>query len=110
MNQHEVDGLASGASVREQVVFPGDARMHYVLEAVDLAFPSASFEASTIRVAVPQSDVNHWARSADIGIYFELPAGGTSLHVAIEKDLECLDGPPEERDPAAFPRDAGRAC
>ena len=42
--------------------------------------------------------------------YFDLPADRSVLTVAIEKDLECVDGPPEEKDPEAFPRAIEKAC
>jgi hypothetical protein len=42
-----------------------------------------------------------WARGDEIGFYFVVEPG---LKVAIEKDLECVDGPEEEKDPDAFPR------
>ncbi len=41
-------------------------------------------------------------------MYFELPANGTVLKIAIEKDLECIEGALEERDPEAFPRGSGK--
>jgi hypothetical protein len=54
--------------------------------------------------------ISNWAHSDSVGIYFEIPANGARLQVAIEKDLECVDGPPEERDPDAFPRSVGKVC
>ena len=62
------------------------------------------FKAGVIRVALPAEDLNSWASTQEIGLYFELPANGNVLKIAVEKDLECLDGPPEESDPDAFPR------
>lgn len=102
VNQREVDGLASGAVLEEQVVFPGDTQFGYSLQASRDA--KACFEQGVIRVFAPEQQVSEWATSESIGMYFEFPADGTSLKVAIEKDLECMDGPPEEHDPDAFPR------
>lgn len=110
LNQTEVSNLASGAALEEQVHFPGDASMSYVLEPSGLPGPNASFRQGTIRVSVPHSQCADWAASSDTGIYFDLPANGSSLRVAIEKDLECIDGPEEERDPDAFPRTAEKNC
>ena len=109
VNQREVEGLAAGAVLEEQVVFPGDARFSYVLQSSS-SVAGASFEAGVIRVSAPRAQVSQWAQSEDVGMYFELPADGTSLKVAIEKDLECVDGPPEERDPHAFPRADDKNC
>ncbi len=110
VNQREVEGLAAGAILEEEVHFPGDARMTYVLEPSTDALPDASFCQGVIRIAAPQQQVRDWANSDSIGIYFELPANGASLRIAIEKDLECVDGPAEDRDPHAFPRDIRKNC
>ena len=59
---------------------------------------------------LPLSDVRNWANSESIGIYFDVPADSKTLKVSIEKDLECVDGPLEERDPEAFQRDPAKTC
>lgn len=104
VNQREVEELASGITLQEDVNFPGSARMRYILEPYGQGMAAASFEGGTIRVSAPGNDVKEWANSEAIGMYFDLPVDGSSLKIAIEKDLECVDGPPEERDPDAFPR------
>ncbi len=104
VNRREVDTLASGQAIREVVRFPNRARFAYVFGSGE---PRASFEGGEMRVAAPLSDIQSWARSEAIGLYFDFPADSATLKVAIEKDLECLDGPPEERDPEAFPREDG---
>jgi hypothetical protein len=109
LNRREVDGLASGTPLEECIYFPGNASIRYVLEASAQSSPRASFVDGTIRVAAPRELVREWVENDLIGIYFELPANGTALKVAIEKDLECVEGPAEERDPDAFPR-APKTC
>lgn len=110
VNQREVRALASGAALEEQVRFPGGGRMSYRLQASREGSGEASFEDGIIRVAAPQEQVSDWAGGAALGMYFELPADGAPLKVAIEKDLECVDGPEEERDPDAFPRAEDKTC
>ena len=110
VNQREVAGLASGAVLEEQVLFPGDARISYTLQSSSDTAAEATFEHGVIRVLAPQQQVDAWAKGAAIGMYFEFPAHGASLKVAIEKDLECVDGPPEEQDPEAFPRGEDKKC
>jgi hypothetical protein len=61
-------------------------------------------------VLAPEAVVHEWAEGEQIGLYFELPAGASALTIAIEKDLECIDGPPEEKDPDAFPRIVEKVC
>lgn len=110
VNQREVEGLAGGAVLEEQIHFPGDDCMSYVLEARPQETAEASFRQGVIRVTAPQEQVRAWATGEAIGLYFDLPANGTSLRVAIEKDLECVDEPAEERDPHAYPRTTSKNC
>ncbi len=109
LNQLEVNALAAGEPIIENVEFPGDARLSYTLTRSPQAEPAATFTKGIISVIVPADSIRQWSTGEDIGMYFELPANGSSLHVAIEKDLECVDGPPEEQDPHAFPR-ANASC
>lgn len=109
VNQREVNELAAGIALEENVSFPGNTRMRYILEPYSQHTATASFEDGVIRVSAPGNDIKQWAHSEAVGMYFDLPVDGSSLRVAIEKDLECVDGPPEERDPNAFPR-SGKVC
>lgn len=109
VNRREVERLASGETLHEEVHFPGDSRVSYVLEPSDI-HAAASFQQGTIRISAPRKELNDWARGESVGVYFELPANGAALSIAIEKDLECLDAPSQERDPDAFPRADGKNC
>lgn len=109
LNQGEVRDVAAGTVLMERVQFPGNASMSYILERSQEA--AASFASGDIRITAPAEQIAHWAGSSEqIGIYFELPANDTLLKVAIEKDLECIDGPPEDYDPDAFPRSENEKC
>ncbi len=110
VNRREVESLAAGAALEEEVRFPGNARISYVLEASPNESAEAWFREGVIRVSAPETQIQDWASGDSIGIYFDLPANGTVLKIAIEKDLECMNGPDEERDPDAFPRTAGKNC
>jgi|SRR5579875_1027183 len=110
VNRPEVENLAAGGSLEERVEFPGDAHLSYVLETSAGSAPTASFHQGVIRVSAPEWQVKDWARGAALGLYFQVAAGSTALHIAIEKDLECLDAPPQEHDPEAFPRTPGKNC
>jgi hypothetical protein len=109
VNRKEVQKLASGQPLIEQIVFPGNSAFAYVLETGLDPSASATFAHGTIRILAPSHHVAAWARGEEIGMYFDLPADGSHLRVAIEKDLECLDGPVEEADVDAFPR-ASKTC
>ena len=104
VNQHEVQLLAAGSALEERVYFPGGAQLIYVLQPISAFSPEVSFHDETIRICAPLEQVVNWAGTKDVGLYFELPAGKEDLKIAIEKDLVCLDGAEEERDPDAFLR------
>jgi uncharacterized protein DUF7009 len=109
LNQNDAAELASGRTLVETLTFPGGANFQYTLAAPESSIDaSAQLVASTIAVTLPEERVKRWAAADDVGIYFELAAGDSVLKVAVEKDLECLDAPPEERDPFAYPRET--AC
>ncbi len=110
VNQREVEALAGGQALREHVAFPGGNSLWYVLETQNKPEGSASFEEGTICVSAPRNEVDEWASGESVGLYFELSANDSVLKIAIEKDLECVDGPEEERDPHAFSREAIKAC
>lgn len=96
--------------MEERVHFPGGASLAYVLESKPGLPPDAQFEQKIIRITIPTEQVAQWAGSDEVGFYFELGTERGTLKVAIEKDLVCIDGPEEERDPDAFPRMAPSAC
>ena len=110
LNQREVERLTAGEALREEVRFPGATRLAYMLEPGEQTGSHASYADDLIRVRASQNDLAAWAQSADLGFYFRVPVGGAVLEIAIEKDLECVDGPEAERDPHAFPRDAAKRC
>jgi hypothetical protein len=112
VNRPEVENLAAGGALEERVEFPDGARFGYVLESCAAPTPSASFRDGLIRVAAPEWQVKDWARGEAIGLYFHVGGTGTdrALRIAIEKDLECLDAPPDEHDADAFPRASGKNC
>ena len=105
LNRHEAQGLAQGAILEEKVHFPGDTDFRYILQGSRIPSPDVSFTDGVIRIRAPQGELKDWASGDSIGLYFDLPAKQTTLRVAIEKDLECVDGSPDEGDPDAFPRD-----
>ena len=110
VNRREVEELASGGRIEEAVVFPNDSRFRYVLEPTGGRDPRAYFDGETILVTAPHWQVQAWARGEELGLYFDVGADHSILKVSIEKDLECVDGPAEERDPDAFPRLAHSNC
>ncbi len=103
VNQKEVETLAAGQELVEQIAFPGGATLSYILTPA-ASEKAAEFDGKRIRITAP---LQAWTCADEIGFYFEVAPG---LKVAIEKDLECIDGPEEEKDPHAFPRGAAKTC
>ena len=110
VNQREVEDLAAGTALAECVYFPGNSSLSYILEPVKSDYAEASFQQGRIHIAVPDEEVRRWAVGDTIGLYFELPVNEIQLRVAIEKDLQCVEGSPDEYDPDAFPRESGKSC
>jgi hypothetical protein len=110
VNQKEVEALAAGDVLTEGIQFPGGTTLSYVLTTQAATEPRAHFANGSIQIAAPQALIVAWAASDDIGLYFSLLTGADPLKIAIEKDLECMDGPVEEKDPDAFPRAVGSVC
>ena len=104
VNRPEVENLAVGGSLEERIEFPGGARLSYILESSPEAAAGASFREGVIRVSAPDWEIKDWARGDAIGLYFQVTGGSATLKVAIEKDLECVEAQPDEREPDAFPR------
>jgi hypothetical protein len=107
LNRNEVAELAQGKLLKESVAFPGGSTFSYRLSTAADGLTTATFLNGTLDLAVPQHNVRDWSDSDEIGLYYKLDAA-SPLDIAIEKDLECLDAPDEERDPFAYPRKA--AC
>ncbi len=111
LNRREVEQLAAGGALREEIKFPGAVRLAYVLESLNCRISTASFNDGVMRVIAPLADIAAWAKSDDLGLYFKLPGDDAiDLDVAIEKDLECLDAPEIDRDPDAFARGSAKRC
>lgn len=109
LNRREVQALAGGRSVEEHITFPA-SDLTYTLEPTSTKGPQASFERNRIRILAPQAEIMRWSADQSIGLYYDLPTASEPLRIMIEKDLECVDGPPEERDPDAFARSVPKSC
>jgi hypothetical protein len=42
-------------------------------------------------------------------LYYDQESEGGVLRLIIEKDFQCIDGPPEEIDPAGYPNPLAKA-
>jgi hypothetical protein len=118
----ELAVLVEGGTVRQHVRFgpgPSDALAYVLLvnsEAGDGQDnddpPVATFAANEVRVTLSPAAVRRWREPDQVAVEGRQDVGGgQSLHVLVEKDFACIDGPPGSEDPDAFPNPtAGRAC
>ncbi len=99
LGPRDVQQLLRDGELRETTRFgPGDAQQFHYRPVVEdeAARVSARFEGSTITVVLPADAANAWAANDELSISADQPAGDAHiLHLLIEKDLECIDGPPE---------------
>ena len=108
LNQTEVAEFATSGKLAERIEFPGaipNALVYSLRFAGNAETGSARLENGEFTVAVPMAAAKAWASTPkEVGLYYnhEL-GGGKSLRIAVEKDFQCVDGPPQERDPAAYP-------
>jgi len=80
--------------------------LRYGLQVFSGPSPDAvRLENGELMLTIPAVDARAWAtRDEEIGLYYDQKlAGGGSLRIMIEKDFQCIDGPPEEIDPAGYP-------
>lgn len=107
LNQSEVAKFTHSGQLLDRVEFPGPTTTAFVYSlrsARELGTGSAHIINGELQVMVPQGQVKSWANDAkEVGLYYTQGSqGGPTLRIAIEKDFQCVDGPPEERDPAAY--------
>jgi len=106
LNRTEVTKFANTGEILETIQFPGLAVLRYGLRVLSGASPEAvRLENSELILTIPAVDARAWAsRDEEIGLYYDQRLdGGGSLRIMIEKDFQCVDGPPEEIDPAGSP-------
>jgi hypothetical protein len=97
LKRAEVDQIAAGNGILEETHFP-DSVLTYRLDVSGERVISASFEAGSLVVCLPEAEVSDWAGSDKVSLFAEqdLPGSG-SLSLLIEKDFKCLE-PGHHRD------------
>jgi len=97
LDRSEVDNIGIGRPVNCRTRFTGGAEFHYQLAVADCDAVSAEFDDGCIKVSLPKSTAEKWARNdTEVSIRGENDLGGGVLTLLIEKDFECLDPRPGE--------------
>lgn len=104
LSKSEVARLHESGSIEETTHFD-EGTLTYTIR----KNPSGEFHAElaegTIMVQAPAEMVDRWATSDETGI--EARAG--ALHIVVEKDFRCLNGPRPEDPPDTYPHPGKRA-
>ncbi|MEZ5386583.1 MAG: hypothetical protein R3F13_13805 [Prosthecobacter sp.] len=93
LTKSEVAALNARGFWQDETVFGagGFPALTYRVESSLVEHPEVRLTAdhsAMVMVVLPSADVNNWAETAKVGLYFEAPWG---LKVAVEKDFQCLD-------------------
>ncbi len=108
LGRSEVSNLVAGEIIEESTTFDPEGRQRLTFRLFStkaVVEVSASFEDGSLTVRLPTDLARNWGTTERIGIEAVQPSSnGTSLRILIEKDLECLDAPPEESQADAYPR------
>lgn len=110
LKRGEVAHLAETGRIEETIVFP-EGTLRYVIEALPVPVPQASFREGIVTVCLPAETVHRWAAGNEVGIEADQPLpGGASLRILVEKDFACLDAGGEQN-ADTFPNPlAGTKC
>jgi hypothetical protein len=105
--QSEVKRLESAGTISEEtrLGIRTDQTLKYsiaVSDGVDAVTPE--FSDNQILVMIPETDALEWCRGELLGLERSIEIDGeTTLHVLIEKDLECIARPDDPDREDAFP-------
>lgn len=92
LGQSEVQRLRDYGRCRETILFPGGARLEYVLHASHQRNVRVAFANSVVSIEVPDHELADWHSSDRIGISAAVEVHpGKNLDILIEKDFQCLD-------------------
>lgn len=84
-------------ALEESVGFSPDQRLVYAVLTRQTEAPSLNLSNSYVALTLPVADVERWAGSDEVGLYYNEP-----VKLAIEKDFQCLHKR-EEGDADAYP-------
>ena len=97
LTQSEIRQVGAGQTVREEVLFSTGHFAYALVPDPAIGALDARFDEGELQVRLPAALAVQWAHTDQVGIE-ERIAGrpGTSLHLLIEKDFQCLHKRPGE--------------
>jgi len=107
LGRSEVQRLAIDGIIEESTVF-GPSRQECFAYAIaaspQVSFLSANFADRRLLIRVPSDMIHLWSTTDQVGIQtLQRTSNEGGLRILIEKDFECIDGPPGESQEDAFP-------
>ncbi len=109
LTQSEIRQVGAGQTVREEVLFGTGHFAYALVPDPAIGAMDAWFGDGELQVRLPAVLAAQWAHSEQVGIEARIDGRpGTSLHLLIEKDFQCLHKRPDEdesdhfRNPAAL--------
>src|SRR6478609_3889869 len=90
LSKSEVTALAEQGSLEERTEFIGGTLL-YAIQQTGEENLSADFSQNKITLYVPVKAIQHWAKTAQVGIDQEmLLPNGNKLYLLLEKDFKCI--------------------
>ena len=107
LGRSEVQRLANDGIVEESTVF-GPSRhecfAYAICASAEVSAVSATFANRRLLIRVPSGMIHEWFTTDQVGIHeLQRTDNEEGLRILIEKDFECIDGPPGESQEDAFP-------
>jgi hypothetical protein len=112
LTQTEVENVDAGQVVQEIVPFgKGQPSFRYVLYAnPETDKILATYVDHTLRIGIPPKQVKQWANTDQVGLEENIVwEDGTTLHVLVEKDFQCLHKRSVEDEEENFPNPAAES-
>lgn len=109
LTQTEVEIVGAGQVVQETVPFgKGQPTFRYALHAdPETDKILATYADHALRIGISPNQVKQWADTDQVGLEENIVwEDGTTLHVLIEKDFQCLHRRPAEDESDNFPNPA----
>lgn len=107
LGRSEVQRLAADGIIEESTLFGpsvNECFAYAIVSSPDVSCVTANCEDRRLLIRVPSEMIQQWSATDQIGIRALQRTGNEDgLQILIEKDFECVDGPPGESQEDAFP-------